>query len=431
MKTSQQEYFEELKNLQDGTIKNLTKVPSDEPRFVIDSNTRKITVPNEFKFLAVKNDANAEKIYFEIDRCFDSEDLSNHTIAVQYSDASTLCDDNTIVGIDAVTDIDLTTEPGKILFRWTIKHEVTFKATDIAFAIRFYTVGDDNKFTYSFNTVSVCLPVLDTLDTTNDAIQRYANILDEWLEKMGNIESSIDSKISGMKTDIEILKYEAHTHQNKAVIDKLSESDYGKLLFDGNVICDGASREYVDTELAKKVSNSDFDIAKNDIQDNKSSISELKEDLGDIASKDSDRLNLYDGVSYRQGYYDGSKWTTFGKSLIIASGLVKYNDRLTFSDDALIGSTYYTVCIDSENNILARPRNNTNTIAFTNEALKGKGFSVYVRVPEDYDISKFIAVIGSQIPDTWTLGEKVNFSLKDGSVTHNTIADNTIETKKY
>lgn len=146
MKTSQQEYFEELKKLQDGTIKNLTQVPSDEPRFVIDSNTRKITVPNEFKFLAVKNDANAEKIYFEIDRYFDSEDLSNHTIAVQYSDASTLCDDNAIVGIDAVTDIDLTTEPGKILFRWTIKHEVTFKATDIAFAIRFYTVGNDNKF---------------------------------------------------------------------------------------------------------------------------------------------------------------------------------------------------------------------------------------------------------------------------------------------
>lgn len=284
MKTSQQEYFEELKNLQDGTIKNLTKVPSDEPRFVIDSNTRKITVPNEFKFLAVKNDANAEKIYFEIDRYFDSEDLSNHTIAVQYSDASTLCDDNAIVGIDAVTDIDLTTEPGKILFRWTIKHEVTFKATDIAFAIRFYTVGDDNKFTYSFNTVSVCLPVLDTLDTTNDAIQRYANILDEWLEKMGNIESSIDSKISGMKTDIEILKYEAHTHQNKAVIDKLSESDYGKLLFDGNVICDGASREYVDTELEKKVNNSDFDIAKNDIQENKSSISKLKEDMGNVQS---------------------------------------------------------------------------------------------------------------------------------------------------
>lgn len=159
------------------------------------------------------------------------------------------------------------------------------------------------------------------------------------------------------------------------------------------------------------------------------SISSLKEDLGDVAIKDSDRLNLYDGVSYRQGYYDGSKWTTFGKSLIIASGLVKYNDRLTFSEDALIGSTYYTMCIDDEDNILARPQNDKNTIAFTNSALNGKKFSVYVRVPEDYDISKFIAVIGSKIPDTWTLGEKVNFSLKDRSVTHDTIADNTIETK--
>ena len=180
-------------------------------------------------------------------------------------------------------------------------------------------------------------------------------------------------------------------------------------------------------ELNTAVNN--FNDAYTEIDQLKSETASLKEDLGDIASKDSDRLNLYDGISYRQGYYDGSKWTTFGKSLIIASGLVKYNDRLTFSEDALMGSTYYTVCIDDENNILVRPQNNTNTIAFTNEALKEKVFSVYVRVPEDYDISKFIAVIGSKIPDTWTLGEKVNFSLKDGSVTHNTIANNTIKTK--
>lgn len=46
--------MDKLKQLQDGTITKLTQIPSDEPRFIIDSDSRKITIPDEFTFLAVK-----------------------------------------------------------------------------------------------------------------------------------------------------------------------------------------------------------------------------------------------------------------------------------------------------------------------------------------------------------------------------------------
>lgn len=196
MRTSAEEYLEELKKLQDGTIKKMTQVPSDEPRFIIDSNTRKITIPDDFTFLAVKNDSYAETIWFEIDRYFDTEDLANHTIAMQYSDES-ISGAEYPIGIEAVTDIDIDTVPGKIIFGWTIKNEVTFKATSIGFAVRIYTIGQDNRFSYSFNTLPSVLPVLDTLNVTGDTVKRYANILDEWLDKMQEIEDYI----SGLNFD--------------------------------------------------------------------------------------------------------------------------------------------------------------------------------------------------------------------------------------
>ena len=196
MRTSAEEYLEELKKLQDGTIKKMTQVPSDEPRFIIDSNTRKITIPDDFTFLAVKNDSYAETIWFEIDRYFDTEDLANHTIAMQYSDES-ISGSEYPLGIEAVTDIDIETVPGKIIFGWTIKNEVTFKATSIGFAIRIYTIGEDKRFSYSFNTLPSILPVLDTLNVTGDTVKKYANILDEWLDKMEEIEDYV----SGLNLD--------------------------------------------------------------------------------------------------------------------------------------------------------------------------------------------------------------------------------------
>lgn len=206
MKTSAEEYLKEFKKLQDGTIKRMTQIPSDEPRFIIDSNTRKITIPDDFTFLGVKNDSYAETIYFEIDRYFDAEDLTKHTIVVQYCDNSTPppSEGDYPIGIDVVTDIDIDTVPGKIIFGWTIKNEATFRSTEIAFSIRFYSIDEQtSRFSYSLNTLTSELPILDTLNVSQAAAQRYANILDEWLRRMQGIQNYIDS------LDLEVLEGKA------------------------------------------------------------------------------------------------------------------------------------------------------------------------------------------------------------------------------
>ena len=65
--------------------------------------------------------------------------------------------------------------------------------------MRFYSIGDNNKFSYSFNTLSKALPVLNTLDVTSSSLNRYANILDKWLEDMEAMRTEIDNYITIVK----------------------------------------------------------------------------------------------------------------------------------------------------------------------------------------------------------------------------------------
>jgi hypothetical protein len=58
-------------------------VPLDEDPFIIDLNTRSITVPTSFsKCASVQTDMLAETIIFVVDRYFDYMDLANTEIYV-------------------------------------------------------------------------------------------------------------------------------------------------------------------------------------------------------------------------------------------------------------------------------------------------------------------------------------------------------------
>lgn len=172
MITSKDEYLQRLHDIQNKeNLKKLVAIPSDEPRFVIDANTRNIFIPDEFTFLAVKNDHAAETIYFEIDRYFDQTDLSTQTCIVQFEAR----DEKNVIssGFFLVQKMDIDTVPGKIIFGWEIQNDVTFLAGDVYFSVRFYSteeIGDSIRFSYNFNTTSVSLPVKDTLNTTDKSV---------------------------------------------------------------------------------------------------------------------------------------------------------------------------------------------------------------------------------------------------------------------
>lgn len=183
MKTSQEEYLARLSEIQDNIQIITAKLPADEPRFIIDSNTREITIPEDFTFLGVLSDTNAETFYFEIDRYFDQHDLNDHTcivqIAVYDSNNNTLSED-----IFPVTVIDVDSIEGKIIFGWTITSGATAHATNVSFSIRFYSLDENNRFSFSFNTLPATLPVLNSLNVQGNTPEQYPSLLIVWNQRM-------------------------------------------------------------------------------------------------------------------------------------------------------------------------------------------------------------------------------------------------------
>lgn len=200
MVTETEEFRQRLLDIQNSVNVVYSTLPSDEPKFIIDANSRIITIPKEFEFLGTKNEHNAETVYFEIDRYFNGEDLSNHTCIIQFINKS---GDG---GLYPVTVIDKESEEGKIIFGWQIKEEVTYVAGEVQFAIRFYSINEDNKFTYNFNTLIGKSVILDTLDVDNPSIvENYPSELTIWLERMNELSAANQDygrQIEEIKTQI-------------------------------------------------------------------------------------------------------------------------------------------------------------------------------------------------------------------------------------
>ncbi|MEE1084275.1 MAG: hypothetical protein UH850_11180 [Paludibacteraceae bacterium] len=157
MITDVSEFKQRLQSIQQNSSVVYTTLPSSEPRLIIDANSREISIPVEFDFLAVKNDHKAETVYFEIDRYFDDCDLSEQTCVIQWSNSGD-------EGIAPCTELDIETFEGKIIFGWEITSDCTRLPGDISFSVRFYTIDELGNFEYNFNTLPAQSKILDTLN---------------------------------------------------------------------------------------------------------------------------------------------------------------------------------------------------------------------------------------------------------------------------
>ena len=187
MITEPSEFRQRLQEIQNSVKITFAHLPSNEPRFIIDANSREINIPFEFSFLGVIGDHKAETIYFEIDRYFDDEDLSTHTCVIQFvnKNPETLeCNE----GLYPVTTMDINSIDGKIIFGWNIMNDATQIAGDIHFSIRFYSIDSNNKFTYNFNTLTANSIILDTLDVKHSSIIGVSpSELQTWNDKMNQM----------------------------------------------------------------------------------------------------------------------------------------------------------------------------------------------------------------------------------------------------
>ena len=124
--TSLDEYFSYIEDL-NHINRKYTILPLDEEPFVIDANTRTITVPKSFKTngISVQGDEAAETIYFKIDRFFDATDLDMMDIYVQWRSSEVDEEGNPVEKVSPIWVKDIESQPGYIIFGWPISSKAT------------------------------------------------------------------------------------------------------------------------------------------------------------------------------------------------------------------------------------------------------------------------------------------------------------------
>lgn len=146
------------------------RLPLDEPMFEIDANSRKINVdatPFKANGLSVQGDHLAETVFFKIDRYYDTMDLMNTDIYVNWKMGSASGRDECSIKSDSIIS-------GYIVFAWPIHDKITAKSGSLQFSIQL-NIEQDGKNAYALNTLPATLNIKEGLVLTNPEVLDMEN----------------------------------------------------------------------------------------------------------------------------------------------------------------------------------------------------------------------------------------------------------------
>lgn len=208
MITNSEEYLDFLTKIENGTPTYELRIPSDEPIYEVDLNTRVINAP---KFLSVETDHDAELIYFSIDRYFENVDLLTCAGLVLFKNAKNEEYAYLIPAYDVVT------EPGKIIFGWNIQGAVTKYSGNVQFAFKFFKLNE--KFDEESNSFKSVLEFdLNTLIAQSKILSGWASISKSDPSDLYVPEIIIDNDILESIADLKVAASELRELQQEMQI---------------------------------------------------------------------------------------------------------------------------------------------------------------------------------------------------------------------
>lgn len=147
MITNSNDYEELLWRLQTNapTTKAIL-LPTDEQIYEVNLDTRKISVP---RYLSVKNDHQAETVYFTFDRFYENIDLTTTSCFIKYINA----EKKGFIYPVPFYDVETKASENKIIIPWCIQGQATKKAGTIQFSICFFKVNENHNLSYALNTL--------------------------------------------------------------------------------------------------------------------------------------------------------------------------------------------------------------------------------------------------------------------------------------
>ena len=170
---------EMLSSLTEEEIAAYTANP-DEERHIIVDETRKITVPDELKRIAVQYDHNIETVTFDCIRYWDGHDMSTMHVYINYMLA------NKALGCYMSEDVTVDPDNENIIhFTWTISRNVTQAIGPITFLVCIKRVDEDGNEVNHWNSeLNKEMFVNQGLECGEPISEDYPDIIEQILLKL-------------------------------------------------------------------------------------------------------------------------------------------------------------------------------------------------------------------------------------------------------
>ena len=189
------------------TVDELLNDSNEVTTCTINPDTREIIVPEKYKVLGVFSDEKVTKIPFTCPRVVGNNvDLTEYNLYINYQNASGAS--------NAYLIDDLVVSGDNITFSWLLSRYVTFSPGVVKYSFCAKKL-DGDTISNEWNTTIATGLVIQGLEATREIIEENPDIIEALISK-------------------------SHTHENKAVLDKFSETD-GKPTYDGIAIGSGGT----------------------------------------------------------------------------------------------------------------------------------------------------------------------------------------------
>lgn len=189
--------------------------------FEINEISRFIKETSSTKLVLVQGDHRSEVITFKMPRHIDGHDMMNcNKIRVHYINIDTKTNDAS-ADVYEVTDLALCADDDNMLtFTWVVEAPATKYAGTLSFLIKFECTEGENIL-YQWNTAKyVGTNVLAGIDNSEEFVEKYSNVLNQWYYELTSGADSIDEKCERLIAEIE----DAKENAKKAIADKAQEA---------------------------------------------------------------------------------------------------------------------------------------------------------------------------------------------------------------
>lgn len=157
-----------------------------DTHFIIDGITRAVKNASAVKTMLVQGDHNSERFTFELPRMIDGHDMSGcNDVKVHYLNIDSKTKEKQH-GIYVVDDLQIFPDDDEIVvLSWLISKNATKYAGTLHFGLSFRCLADDGTIEYAWNTVvHTGVSVSSGMDSGEEVVEQYADILNEWKEKL-------------------------------------------------------------------------------------------------------------------------------------------------------------------------------------------------------------------------------------------------------